>query len=136
MPPADSLLTADELTQLRPLQKQSPNLDATLAEVARLRAELTLPKGSIHVISDVHGDDVKLRHVINNASGTLRPLVEKTFAGRISPFEMQDFLNLIFYPRETIERHEPDLRDAAGQRPFARRALRGLFELVRILSRR
>ena len=38
-----------------------------------------LPKGVIHVISDIHGDDTKLRHVINNASGTLRPLIEQLF---------------------------------------------------------
>ena len=49
-------------------------LDSVPAIVRRLTAELTLAKGSIHVVSDVHGEDVKLRHVINNASGTLRPL--------------------------------------------------------------
>src|SRR5262249_50345428 len=96
--------TDDELTALRPLQRQHPTLDAALAAIARLTAEGTLPKGTVHVISDVHGEDLKLRHVINNASGTLRPLVEKTFDGRLSPAELQEFITLIFYPRQTLER--------------------------------
>jgi hypothetical protein len=62
-----------ELALLRPLTERFPNVDAAMAEIARLCAVLTLPKGTIHVISDIHGEDKKLRHVINNASGTLRP---------------------------------------------------------------
>ena len=69
-----------ELVLLRPLAERFPNVDAAMAEIARLSAVLTLPKGTVHVISDVHGEDQKLRHVINNASGTLRPVVEQLFA--------------------------------------------------------
>src|SRR6266498_3716664 len=103
----DRLSPEQELTVLRPLARQFPTLDAALAEVARLSAERTLPKGTVHVISDIHGDDTKLRHVINNASGQLRPMVEQVFAGRMVPGEMQEFLTLIFYPRETLERLSP-----------------------------
>jgi len=92
-------LSPDELTALRPLQHQFPTLDAVLAEIARRSAELTLPKGTVHVISDIHGDDTKLRHVINNASGMLRPLIESVFGERLSPTELCEFLTLIFYPR-------------------------------------
>jgi fructose-1,6-bisphosphatase III len=125
-----------ELTVLRPMGRQFPNLDSALAETARLSAELTLPKQTTHVISDVHGEDGKLRHVINNASGTLRPLVEKMFADRFSPAEMQAFLTLIFYPKETLELMEPELRDPARRREFSRSTLRNLFEIVRTLARR
>src|SRR5918997_1129875 len=82
---------------LRPLAAQAPNVDAAVAEIARLSAELTLPKGTIHVISDVHGEDKKLRHVINNASGTLRPLVERLFASAEDAPHLQEFLTLTFY---------------------------------------
>jgi len=61
------------LAFLRPLAGQFRTVDSAVGELARLAAELTLPKGTIHVISDVHGEDVKLRHVLNNVSGTLRP---------------------------------------------------------------
>jgi fructose-1,6-bisphosphatase-3 len=129
-------LSAEELTALRPLQRQFPSLDAVIAELARLTAELTLPKGTVHVISDIHGDDQKLRHVINNASGMLRPLVEKVFAGRMSPAELREFLTLIFYPRETLESLAATLSDPRVRRQFCQRTFRDLFELLRILTRR
>jgi fructose-1,6-bisphosphatase-3 len=127
--------TPEELTALRPLQRSHPNIDSVVDQLARLASETTLPKGVIHVISDVHGEDAKLRHVINNASGTLRPLVEKLFAGTMSPPDLQDFLALLFYPRETLERHAAELADPEAQRAYCLKVLQRIFDLVRFLSR-
>jgi fructose-1,6-bisphosphatase-3 len=132
------LQTADsqpDLAVLRSLSQRFPNIDVASAEIARLSAELTLPKGTIHIISDVHGDDVKMRHVINNASGTLRPLVEGLFSARLSAAEVQEFIRLIFYPKEMLKKIQPTLGDAAAQVAFARRTLQNLFALVRHLAR-
>ena len=104
--------------------------------MARLSAELTPPKGAVHVVSDVHGEDVKLRHVVNNASGTLRPLVEWLFGTRMSKTELRDFLSLIFYPREMLESLEPELHDPARRQAFAQRVLQDLFTIVRALAPR
>lgn len=125
-----------ELTLLRALARQFPNIDSALAEIARLSAVLTLPKGTVHVISDIHGEDKKLRHVINNASGTLRPLVERLFKDRISASEFQEFLTLIFYPAEVTARLEGTLTNQNELRSFARRTLSHQFELVRELASR
>src|SRR3954449_4500284 len=125
-----------ELTLLRSLAREFPNVDAAMAEIARLSAVLTLPKGTVHVISDIHGEDKKLRHVINNASGTLRPLVERLFAARMDPRQFQEFLTLTFYPAEVTDRLEQTLTDPAGLRAFAVRTLDCQFELVRTLSSR
>ncbi len=125
-----------EAAALGPLARLYPTADAATAEAARLAAERTMPKPTVHVISDVHGDDVKLRHVLNNASGTLRPLVESLFAGRKSEAEIRSLLTLIFYPGETLEAHAADLADPAARRDFAGRALSDLFEVVRALARR
>ncbi len=124
-----------ELAVLRPLGREFPTLDSAVAEIARLSAELTLPKPAVHVISDVHGDDVKLRHVINNASGTLRPRAEALFAGRLGPAELQEFLTLLFYPRESLARVERSDAGPDARRDFCRRALSRLFEVVRALAR-
>jgi fructose-1,6-bisphosphatase-3 len=126
----------EELTALKPLQRLFPTLDAAVDRIARLTAEATLPKGTVHVISDIHGEDRKLRHIISNASGTLRPLVEKRFAGVMPPADLQDFLALLFYPRETLERHGPALAEPEGQKAYCRRVLLHLFDLVRLLLRR
>src|ERR1700732_2558045 len=125
-----------ELAKLAPLAREIPNIDSAIAEIARLSAELTLPRGTIHVISDIHGEDKKLRHVINNASGTLRPLVEKLFKDRMPPEQFQEFLTLIFYPAEVVERLEQNIREPKDQKAYAMRTLHDLFEIVRVLAAR
>lgn len=134
--PLDRLSPEQERTVLRPLARQFPTLDAALAELARLMAERTLPKGAIHVISDIHGDDQKLRHVINNASGTLRPLLEKMFGPSLEPDELRELIALTFYPRETLERVKPTLKSVEDEQKFCRRFLPCLFEVIRTLAPR
>lgn len=85
------------------LSKSYPTQDLAAFEIAALKAQLELPKGVTHVISDVHGEDRKLRHVINNASGRLRPLVNKLFAGKISEEEKKELLNVLYYPTELLQ---------------------------------
>jgi fructose-1,6-bisphosphatase-3 len=123
-----------ELALLRALSVQFPSIDSAMAEIARMSAVLTLPKGTIHVISDIHGEDKKLRHVINNASGTLRPLIERMFAARMDAKEFQEFITLCFYPAEVIERMEQNPLRPAELRTYALRTLRNQFELVRVLT--
>jgi fructose-1,6-bisphosphatase III len=90
---------------LHALAKRYPNVPAALAELANLNAILTLPKPTVHVVSDVHGEYVKLRQVINNASGSLRPLVDRLFEGTLEPSERNDLLAFFYYPRETWLSH-------------------------------
>jgi fructose-1,6-bisphosphatase-3 len=124
----------NELIALRALTSRFPDVDSAMAEIARLAAVQTLPKGTVHVISDIHGEAKKLRHVINNASGTLRPLVQKRFAQKMSPEEFREFLTLIFYPAEVVERLEATLVDPEQLRSYCTRTLRHEFELVRVLA--
>ena len=136
-PPVTHTRPSDyELTLLKPLARQFPNIDAALAEIARLSAILTLPMGTVHVISDVHGEDKKLRHIINNASGTLRPLAEQLFRHRMTDAAFQEFLTLIFYPAEVTSQLSAVLANREQVRSFATRMLRPLFELVRVLASR
>ena len=88
-------------THLQILAKRTPNVPAVLAELANLESVLTLPKPAVHVVSDVHGEYVKLRQVVNNASGSLRPLFEQLFAGRLAAGEIEQLLTIVYYPRET-----------------------------------
>jgi fructose-1,6-bisphosphatase-3 len=123
-----------DLAALRALSKQFKDEASATAEIARLTADLTLPKGAIHVMSDVHGEDVKMRHIINNASGTLRPLVDQVFADRPAS-ERQALLSLLFYPAETLDQRFRDL-SAEGRRAFVLRALDDLLVVVRTLASR
>ena len=121
---------------LRPLAARYPNVDAAMAEIARLSAVLTLPKGTVHVISDIHGEDKKLRHVINNASGTLRPLVEELFAAAARRRPIPG----VPRPYLLSERDGPAAGAAAAApgelRDYVLGTLRQLFELVQNLAAR
>src|ERR687893_247677 len=125
-----------DLVALHPLAREVPNIDAAVAEIASYSAELTLPRGTIHVIADIHGEDKKLRHVINNASGTLRPLVERLFKDRLDPQRFQELLTLIFYPAEVVTALERTFATREQQKAYALRVMHDLFEIVRVLSAR
>jgi fructose-1,6-bisphosphatase III len=128
--------TSAHVTAIKPLAAQFPTVDSAVAEIARLSAQLVLPAGTVHVISDIHGEDQKLRHIINNASGTLRPLVQELFANELSAKEFQEFLTLIFYPAEVVARLEKTLTDPAALRTYAQQTIGKLFRIVRHLAAR
>src|SRR5437588_9705602 len=122
-------LDPSEMTLLQALAARYPTADLALAEAAALRAGLSLPKGTVHVVSDVHGEYKKLRHIINNASGTLRPLVQSLFETRLSEGELRELLALLYYPREAMEFLSERLNDGATRQAWARRTLRLQFEI-------
>ncbi|HET9785631.1 MAG TPA: fructose-bisphosphatase class III, partial [Pyrinomonadaceae bacterium] len=125
---------SEELTMLRAMAARFPTADAALAEVSALRAGLSLPKGTVHVVSDVHGEYKKLRHIINNGSGTLRPLVQELFTNRLSEKELQDLLALLYYPQEAMEHRNEQLTDATTRQAWLRSTLRLQFDIVRRLA--
>ncbi len=130
------MLSDEQFAALHALSREVPNADCAVAEMARFQAELTLPRGTIHVISDIHGEDRKLRHIINNASGTLRPLVERLLKDKMSEGQFQEFLTLIFYPAEVVGRLERTLGSKDAQKRYAESVLGHLFEVVRVLAAR
>lgn len=123
-----------DLARLRPLADQYPTASRAAAEVAALGAGLDMPKGAVHVVSDVHGEYKKLRHIINNASGRLRPLVEELFGNRLEAGEQKRFLSLLYYPREFIDAMSEEIGTGAQRHRWAGTMLRRQFEVVRALS--
>ena len=123
------------LDHLQALAKRYPNIRAVLAELANLEAILTLPKPTVHVVSDVHGEHIKLRHVVNNASGSLRPLVEELLGDRLPAAARGELLNLIYYPHETWRSLANGL-DEAGRRALLHRIVPPAIDVIRELARR
>lgn len=121
------------LAHLQALATRYPNVRAALAEIAELGAHLALPTPTVHVVSDVHGEYVKLRHVINNASGSLRPLLQQLFGARLTQDELDDLLATFYYPRETWLAHGGD---EAARRARLLALLPRAIEVIRELARR
>lgn len=116
---------------LHALAKRYPNLDAVLAELANLEAILALPAPTVHVVSDVHGEHVKLRQVINNASGSLRPLIERLLGATLTADELRALLALVYYPHETWVARTRDGDAAALVRWFVPHAITVIRALAR-----
>jgi fructose-1,6-bisphosphatase-3 len=124
-----------ELDYLRALKRQYPNIDTAVARQAELRATMTLPKGMSHAFSDVHGEIKKLRHVINNASGRIRPLVESLLP-ELSPEDRLALLNLIYYPQETLAYLAPTLSEREARATFVKQTISRQLRILRALSQR
>ena len=120
---------------LRALAFRYPTRAAVLGKIAELEAQLTLPKGTVHVISDVHGEHSKLSHVVRNASGSLRPMVESLLGLELDGDEITRLLSLIYYPLDaTLSALEG--RSPAETLRFVAITSRRLARILRALSAR
>ena len=132
MPTADASL----LHYLRALSYRYPSAESALAEIAHLGAILELPRGTVHVLSDVHGEFQKLEHIVRNGSGSLRPLVDRIFGEVLNDEERTTLLNLVYYPRETWGRISTRDNEASGRQAFAKQAIVRELTLLRALIAR
>ena len=94
---AGSITRMESIHYLRALSYRFPTIEAALAEIAHLKSVLALPRGTVHVVSDVHGEFQKLDHILRNGSGSLRPLVERVFKDKLDAQAQTTLLNLIYY---------------------------------------
>jgi fructose-1,6-bisphosphatase-3 len=123
----------DERPFLEALSRRFPNRDSALAEIAHLEAVLTLPKGTVHVVSDVHGEHKKLSHVIRNASGSLRVLVDTLFR-ELDQDERSLILKTVYYCDATWTHLGLTGADAAAQRAFVLTMVPRLAQLCQALA--
>lgn len=103
-----------DLRYLRLLAKSFPTVAAASTEIINLEAILNLPKGTEHFLTDIHGEDEAFRHVLKNASGTIRRKVDEIFGTSMRESERQDLCTLIYYPKEKlrlVRRQEPAMEE-------------------------
>lgn len=98
----DKILKND-ISYLTLLSEQYPNTDSVCAEVIKLRAILTLPKGTEHFVSDIHGEFDAFNHVLRNASGVIKSLIEEIFGASMREAEKRTLATLIYYPEKKLE---------------------------------
>ena len=126
-------LSPERLAHLKALSSRYPTARAAISEAAALRAQLSLPRGVIQVVSDIHGEDAKLRHVINNGSGSIRQLVDQILGETLKEPERSRFLAILYYPRETINRFSRDIVASGDRTEWAYRTLCLQFQIIRHL---
>ena len=88
---------------LQLLAKQYPTIQATSSEIINLNSILSLPKGTEHFLSDIHGEYKMFTHIINSASGVVKRKINEIFADKLSEKEINQLATLIYFPEEKIK---------------------------------
>lgn len=122
---------AKQLRYLQLLAKQYPSIRATSTAIINLTAELNLPKGTEHFISDIHGEYEAFRHVLKNASGSIRRKIEEIFGESLSAEDKRNLATLIYYPEEKLPLI---LRREADKAAWYRQTLLRLLKVCRVVS--
>ena len=88
---------------LQLLSDKFPNSRSVVTELINLRAILSLPKGTEHFVSDLHGASLAFIHMIKNASGVVRKKVDEVYGDSLAEEEKRAICALIYYPDERLE---------------------------------
>lgn len=92
-----------ELTYLKSLSKQFPTIADAATEIINLQAILSLPKGTEHFLTDIHGEYEQFNHVLKNGSGSVKRKIDEEFGNTLSSRDKRSLATLIYYPMEKLE---------------------------------
>ena len=119
---------------LRLLSEKFVNSDAAVSEIINLQAIMSLPKGTEHFVSDLHGASSEFIHMVKNASGVIRRKVDDVFADTINEDEKRALCALIYYPDERLDMERP-VREADGTlKAFYNLRLHQIVEIARAVT--
>lgn len=88
---------------LRLLSEKFPNISSAATEIINLEAILSLPKGTEHFVSDLHGADEAFLHVLKNASGVIRRKIDDIYGASLPEDEKRALCAMIYYPEERLD---------------------------------
>ena len=107
-------MKSGEIRYLKGLAKQYPTIPAAATEIVNLQAILSLPKGTEHFITDIHGEYDQFQHVMKNGSGAIKRKIEEEFGNSLSVAEKKGIAILIYYPElklKQVLKQEDNLED-------------------------
>ena len=74
----------ERLRYLQLLAQQYPTVQAASAKIIKLRTILNLPKGTEHLMSDIHGEYDAFLHILNSCSGEVKQKLNEVFGNSLS----------------------------------------------------
>lgn len=120
-----------QLPYLKLLAEKYPSIQAASTAIINFSAELNLPKGTEHFLSDIHGEYAAFRHVLKNGSGSVKRKIEEVFGSTLSAQEKRTLATLIYYPEEKLSLLLPTVTD---ETTWYRLTLRRLIQVSRLVS--
>ncbi len=121
----------DHLRYLNHLAKSYPSVEAVAEAIINLQAQLDLPKGTEHFISDIHGEFDSFCKVVSHASGAIKRKIAEIFKDGLSESEKVNLGALIYAPEAMLGIMLPD---AHAQRQWYRETLLRLIQVLRAVS--
>lgn len=116
---------------MRILSEKYPTKESIYEKLIYLQSRLSLPKGTEHFMSDLHGEYDLFLHIINNCSGVIREKVDYIFGDLLGEEEIAEFCTLIYYPKEKIMQIKAQQRDTSA---WYRKNLARLVKLSKFMS--
>ncbi len=119
---------------LRLLAEKFPNSNAAVTEIINLQSILSLPKGTDHFVSDLHGASSEFIHMVKNASGVIRRKVDDLYADSLSEEEKRALCALIYYPDERLEMERPQRETDGSLKQFYKTRLHQVVDVARAVT--
>jgi len=107
------------------LAEKWPTKKDVISEIINLQAILSLPKGTEHFISDIHGEHEHFIHVMRTASGVIRAKIRDIYGDELSTDEQIKLANLIYYPEKVLVKY-------SGDRKWTEKNLLRLIEICKV----
>ncbi len=92
----------NEIKYYKVLAEKWPTKKDAMSEIINLQAILSLPKGTEHFISDIHGEYEHFNHIMRTASGVIRAKIYDAYKNELSTEEQIKLANLIYYPERVL----------------------------------
>ena len=124
-------LNKTDLHYLELLSKNYPTIQKASTEIINLYSILSLPKGTEHYMSDIHGEYEAFTHILNNASGVIMRKINDIFKDNMRAKEKKALSTLIFYPKRKLK---IVLREEQNPDEWYRLTLLRLIEVCRSVS--
>ena len=113
------------------LAEKYPTEQAVCREIINLKAILSLPKGTEHFMSDLHGEYEAFCHILNNCSGVIREKVDLLFEDTLSDLDREEICTLIYYPVEKLAMIK---KEGKNNEEWYRVILGELIDIARLFS--
>lgn len=92
-----------ERRYLELLARDYPDAEAAAAEIVRLSALRSLPKGTEYFFSDLHGEYDSFSRLLRSASGMIRAKIDLVFEKSLSSAERSALAELIYAPEAVLK---------------------------------
>lgn len=103
-----------DLKYLELLAEKYPTITDASSEIVNLGAIMSLPKGTEHFMSDLHGEYEAFNHILQNCSGVIKEKIDLVLGKSIPQTDRETLATVIYYPIEKlaeIKKTTPNIND-------------------------